>query len=1083
MTPELYERVRELFLAAREVPEDKRSGYLDEACGGDADLRAEVDALLAQDERPENPLDAHGCLDGLRSGIARIIRAVESEPVPERVGRYTILDRLGSGGMGVVYLAEQEYPRRKVALKVVRPGAVSHSLLRRFEHEASALGQLAHPGVGQIYEAGVADVQTANGEAGRWPFFAMEYVRGESLSEYVRRVRPSVRRRLELIASICDAVHHAHQKGVIHRDLKPANILVGEDGQAKILDFGIARLTDADMQTVTAQTEVGQLIGTLPYMSPEQVTGVSANVDTRSDVYALGAICYELLTGHLPHEVENRSIPEAVRIIRDEEPARLSSVDTAFRGDLETIVTRALAKDKTRRYQSASEFAADLRNYLGHRPIVARPPTTFYQLRMFARRNKVLVGGVVATFAALVIGIAGITVQTAKVTRERDHARRAEELAEQRREQAERRAYAANIATAHAALRANDVAIARHHLEIASPRFRHWEWSYLAGRLDDSSATLISHTRHTWGVDYAPDGSWLASSSTDGTVKLWDATTGRLLRTLDLSRGPVRGVDVSPDGRRLVAATGHAEIQVWDCPDGDKVLTLTGGNGGMADVAFSPDGKLIASGSYDKTARIWDASTGAELAVLRHPDWVQCVCFAPDSARLATSCRDNVARVWDLTTDETVVEVEVLPPSIMWDFVHNWAVALDPSGQILVTGGHDGAIKLWDVRTGEFQRALRGHTCRVRALAFSPDGKQLASTSDDQTIRLWDYETGTVSAKLLGHEEGVFGVTYSPDGRQLASTAGDKTVRIWDLGDRAQVDRIFGHENLGISALDVSSDGTRIISAGEDAMIRLWDADSGAALVAQRGHREWVHTVRFSHDGTRAVSGSRDCTVKLWDMPTGEEVATLIGHCQPVRAVVFLPDDRRVASASSDGTIRIWDLTTRSEWRTLTSGTPALRALACSPDGKQLASGAWNGVIELWDIETGQRTHVIRGHEKCIRAVAYSTDGAWLVSASEDGTLKIWDPRSGEPIKTLEGHTDVVVAAAFSPDGTRIASVSHDRSLRLWDPVTGETMLSFRAHQDWPHALVFSPDGTSIITSGKSIRIWRASRPDQWSTE
>ncbi|MEW6252401.1 MAG: serine/threonine-protein kinase [Planctomycetota bacterium] len=336
----------------------------------------------------------------------------KSAGLPERIGRYRILRRLGAGGMGVVYLAEQEHPRRLVALKVIRPGAASPESLRRFAYESEVLGRLHHPGIAQIYEAGAADTG-----AGPQPFFALEFVAGQPLTDFARAQRLDVRQRLSLIAAVCDAVEHAHRKGVIHRDLKPANILVDESGQPKILDFGVARATDADVRVTTLQTDVGQLVGTLPYMSPEQVAGDALRLDTRSDVYALGVVLYELLAGHLPHDLAHQTIPEAARIIRDETPQSLGTVHKAFRGDLETIVAAALAKDVERRYASASALAADLRRYLNSEPISARPANAWYQLRKFAGRNRALVGGAATALAFLVVGITGTTWQAVRAMR------------------------------------------------------------------------------------------------------------------------------------------------------------------------------------------------------------------------------------------------------------------------------------------------------------------------------------------------------------------------------------------------------------------------------------------------------------------------------------------------------------------------------------------------------------------------------------------------------------------------------------------------------------------------------------------
>jgi eukaryotic-like serine/threonine-protein kinase len=349
---------------------------------------------------------------------------------PREIGRYRILKLLGEGGMGSVYRAEQQNPSRVVALKVIRPGIATSELLRRFEQEAQALGRLQHPGIAQIYEAGTAD----NG-FGPQPYFAMELIEGRSLTEYAQERKLNVRGRLELMAKVCDAVNHAHQRGIIHRDLKPVNILVDEEGQPKILDFGVARVTDSDAGA-TRQTDVGQLIGTLAYMSPEQVVADPLELDARSDVYALGVILYELLAGRLPYDLRLKLLHEVVQVIREADPVRLSSIDRSYRGDIETIVGKALEKDKARRYVSAAELATDIRRYLTHEPIVARPASTSYQLQKFARRNRALVAGTAAVFLVLAIGVVVSTWQAVRARRaertaveQRDHASMLEHLA------------------------------------------------------------------------------------------------------------------------------------------------------------------------------------------------------------------------------------------------------------------------------------------------------------------------------------------------------------------------------------------------------------------------------------------------------------------------------------------------------------------------------------------------------------------------------------------------------------------------------------------------------------------------------
>lgn len=435
------DKARTLSLAREAMARSgaERDAWLREQCGGDANLRASVDSAIAQLEsatmvpgaEPAKPTSAHDdpTLVGIASTSVDLFEpAPEAASLtpselaapahPQQVGPYRILGTLGEGGMGVVYLAEQERPKRTVALKVVRPEVMGAALLKRFEFESQVLGRLQHPGIAQVYEAGIAQT----GQAGvRTPYFAMEYVRGAALSDFADQSRLDTRGRLALLAKVCDAVQHAHARGVIHRDLKPGNILVTPDGQPKVLDFGIARATDSDIKATT-RTDAGQLVGTLPYMSPEQVAGDPEALDTRSDVYTLGVILYELLAGRLPHDLSKKTIVEAARVIADLEPPSLAAVAPELRGDVSTIVAKAMEKDRERRYQTASELAADIERYLGDQPISARPPSTIYQLRKFAKRNKGLVAGLTAAAVLLVLGIIGTSIGLARAVEQRRRA-------------------------------------------------------------------------------------------------------------------------------------------------------------------------------------------------------------------------------------------------------------------------------------------------------------------------------------------------------------------------------------------------------------------------------------------------------------------------------------------------------------------------------------------------------------------------------------------------------------------------------------------------------------------------------------
>lgn len=409
MSADRYQRAKAIFLDACDLAASRREEFVREACADDVDLRRAVDELLEADAAPLPAFDAQAPrerLEGLLDGE----RETRPTALPKRIGRYRVVGLIGAGGMGAVYEAEQESPKRRVAVKVLRPGLATLGALRRFEHEAQLLGRLEHPGVARIYEADVGEVESAEGQATTQPYFAMELVKGEPLDQHAAGL--ALRDRLLLLARICDAVHHAHTRGVIHRDLKPANILVepaptpDDPGQPRILDFGVARLTNADIHEASIATSPGQILGTLGYMSPEQVAGSPDDLDTRSDVYSLGVILFELLSGAAPVDLSHTSIPEAARRIREDEPTRLGTLAPSLRGDVETIAHKALEKDRDRRYQSAAELADDIRRHLRDEPISARPPSAAYQLRKFARRNRTLVGA--AGIVAIVLVAASI---------------------------------------------------------------------------------------------------------------------------------------------------------------------------------------------------------------------------------------------------------------------------------------------------------------------------------------------------------------------------------------------------------------------------------------------------------------------------------------------------------------------------------------------------------------------------------------------------------------------------------------------------------------------------------------------------
>jgi serine/threonine protein kinase len=471
MASEHLGRVEELFHAALEVEPGRRRVFVRQVCGSDESLHHAVDSLLAYHTEAENFIEAPA-MDLAARELARdedFRQGVEKERaaewLPTQIDCYRITRMLGEGGMGIVYEAEQEQPRRNVALKVIKPGWASPEVLRRFERESQSLARLQHPGIAQIYEAGTADAGF-----GPQPFFAMELIHGHPLRDYAAQNHLDTRHRLELMIKICEAVQHAHQRGLIHRDLKPGNILVEESGQPRILDFGVARVTDSDGE-MTRETNLGQLVGTLAYMSPEQASGDPHEVDTRSDVYTLGVILYELLSGRLPYDL-SQQLHEAARTIVEDDPRPLGAMNRAYRGDIETIVGKALEKDKARRYGSAAGLAADIQRYLQDEPITARPPSTTYQLQKFARRNRALVTGVVGVIIVLLAGIVVSTREAARAALERDRATYAGKLATSERDHALAAERTAIAAETKAWTEQNRAVAARQQADIESAKVR-----------------------------------------------------------------------------------------------------------------------------------------------------------------------------------------------------------------------------------------------------------------------------------------------------------------------------------------------------------------------------------------------------------------------------------------------------------------------------------------------------------------------------------------------------------------------------------------------------------------------------------
>ncbi len=1060
-----------------------RRELVDAARAEDPELGRELEELLAHDARPFPEIDDASATSGAAvPGVELLARAL-AEPEggapgaaapPARIGRYSIRGVIGEGGMGIVYEAEQDDPHRRVALKVIRGGMVTRTMLQRFRHEAQVLGQLKHPGIAQIYEAGTMD-----GGQGGQPWFAMELVEGPPLLESARARRLGIRARVELMAMVCDAVHHAHQKGVIHRDLKPANILVAETGtgplgQPKILDFGVARATNADIQAVTLQTDAGQIVGTLPYMSPEQAAGDPADLDVRSDVYSLGVVMYELLAGRLPYAVQGKLLPETLRLIREQEPSRLSSIDHRLRGDVDTICRKALEKSKERRYQSAAEMAADLRRHLDDEPILARPASAFHQWRRFARRNKGTVTGVGAAFGVLLIATI-VSLRLAVV-------------AERAREGARHEALIARLAAAASAIDGRDPVSARESLEAVPAGDRNWEWRYQAARLDQSEGSLdIGEPLRS--AFFAPGAEEFLAVSNSGSLWRWNPESGVAPSRVRLEGGPTGPVALSHDGRFLAGATGAGRaLALWSAadgareaeyalpvaetdesslhrtrvalsPDGSRIAAIAGnksafllesiplagraearlvGHHGL-DLAISRDGRRIVATRQDKIL-FFDAADGTELAAFHIPDLgaPTVVEFVGESDRVAFSIRK---RIWLCDPPQTPGMPERLVP-LDGHIANVTALAADPSGRWLASGSEDMTIRVWDVQAEAPVATLTGHAAAVEDVEFDATGDRVLSASADGTVRVWSRERGESAAVLRGHRSYVYPVAFTPDGRRIVSGAWDGDLRVWDAAGGECIAVLTTGEPL-VTSLAISRDGSLIASGHPEGRVQVRDSATGR-LTHELATRtpETINSLAFEHGSSALLArGVRELSA-IALAPKRGAIEPLIQPepwtVEQKGAVACSPVAPLVAVARHDGTVRILDRRAGKEVLRLErprgAAAPGLFfALAFSPDGARLAGGCADGNVYIWNAHTGAAAGTLSGHRGPVYALAYSPDGSRLASGSDDTTIRIWAPATGRQVALLPGHDEYVFSLAFSPDGETLASASGDWTLRIWD--------------------------------------------------
>jgi WD40 repeat protein/tetratricopeptide (TPR) repeat protein len=1042
---------------------------------------------------------------------------VLAQPVPPvDVPGYEVLGELGRGGMGVVYKAWQVRLNRLVALKVLRAGAQAEGVEReRFRTEAEAAARLQHAHINQIHEVG---------EHAGQPYLALEYVDGGSLGQKLARGPLPAREAAALIETVTRAMQYAHQRGVVHRDLTPNNVLLTAEGQPKVADFGLARLAVGGAR----QTISGAVLGTPSYMAPEQASGRNKEVGPVTDVYALGAILYECLTGRPPFK--GATALDTLMLVTSEEPVSPRRLQPRTPRDLETICLKCLQKEPRKRYASAEALAEDLRRFLAGEPIRARPVSSWERGVKWVHRRPVqaaLLGLSAVAGLALIAALAALwqhaearaaavaqleTAENLLAARQaqltglkadvKDQQRLLEEkrteigklakvAAEQRENVREARAethrafYIWDMQRADTALQKSRSDHLLRILEAYLPRagqedVRGLEWHFLWRCCRRERFTFRGHPGNVVVLTLAPDGKTLCSVDDQGNLKLWDAATGKP------GAGPLKPMALiisaaafSPDGKLLATGSTLGNIRLWDRSTGKDVAQFRAHSGPVLDLAFAPDGTALASGGKDNLARIWDVATRKERAVCKgHADRISFLTFSPDGRLLATASYDRTARLWETATGK---ERHTFPGE-RGAWVH--AVAFAPDGRTVATvEAHPfrtrqwaGSARLWDLVTLKEWNRLDVPEGGAFGVTFSPDGRTVAVATNSGVVLLWDPATPTAHDTLAGHRDRVHRVIFSPDGLTLVSSGNDRTVKVWGMAARPNPDTL-NTEQPWLTAAVLTADGKVLVTGSRDGTLRWWDRATGRVRSSAPAHDRDV-VARLAPDGKTLATAGGGQLIKLWEAGTGKLLDTLKGEAEQHHAVAFAPDGLMLAAARSDGGVDLWDLHTR-RCVTLRDICRSTRAVAFSPDGNLLASAGADekaNYLTLWDLATRQPRDPLITRHNIIMSLDFSHDSKLLASAHYGGVVKVWDSATSAEVAHLVGHLDPVLAVAFSPIGKTLASAGADGTVKLWDAATWRERFTLRGHTTEVSTLVFSADGSLLVTGGRdgTARVWDA---------